>query len=54
MLNCPRCGTEQTEELLPDWEGIMVCAQCVWKSIPEQPPLSDERIQEIVDYATKE
>jgi hypothetical protein len=48
---CPRCKKPLDDKLLPDWNGHLVCGQCVWDSIPEQPPLSKQRIQEIVDYA---
>ncbi len=51
---CPRCDKDFHGEPLPDWDGVMVCPQCVYDSIPEQPPLSEKRIQELVDFATRE
>jgi hypothetical protein len=60
-MNCPRCQRAMdtvvsailAPEPIPDWNGIFVCAQCAWDSIPEQPPLPEARVQEIIDYATK-
>lgn len=56
ILKCPRCGRPLqdgddllAEEPIADWNGQLVCAKCVWDSIPEQPPLPEEIVQRIMD-----